>query len=122
MAYLPIVLGIRFILEMAGLFSLGFWGWTFGPGFLRYLLAILLPGLAAIAWVTFRAIEPVEPKPIPRLVTGRVRLGLELAFFGLATAAWFHSGQTVGGILFGLGVCFLHLASIDRIGWLLKPG
>jgi hypothetical protein len=88
----------------------------------RYPLVLALPGLAAAIWATFRAIEPVEPKHIIRVITGRARLALELAFFGLATAALIHAGQLIGGAVFGMGVALHYLTSLDRVGWLLKRG
>jgi hypothetical protein len=122
MAYHPINLGFRFILELVALYALGFWGWTQGAGVLRYLLAVLLPGAAAAVWAIFRAIEPVEPKHIVRVVPGRVRLVMELVFFALATAALIHAGQVIGGVVFGMAVILHYGTSIDRIGFLLKPG
>lgn len=122
MAYLPIVLGYRFLLVLIALFALGLWGWTFGPGFLRYLLMLALPGLAAAAWWAFGAIEPVEPKPIWRIVPGWVRLVLELGIFSLAVAALVSTGQWISGAMFGMGVILQYMLSLDRVSWLLKPG
>jgi hypothetical protein len=122
MAYLPANLGLRFILELVGLYALGYWGWTQTPGFLRYLLALILPVSAAVIWATFRAIEPVKPKQIPVVVQGRVRLLLELAFFALAVAALVTAGRWIAGAIYGAVVIFHYLASIDRISWLMKPG
>ena len=122
MAYLPINLGIHVILELVALYGLGYWGWTQAPGFLRYVLALLLPLVAAVVWATFRAIEPVEPKPIPVVVQGRVRLLIELAFFVLAVTALVAAGRWIGGAVFGFLVVFHYLTSIDRVHWLLLPG
>ena len=43
----PINLALRFFLELAGLYCMGYWGWTRHNGVLRYLLVIGLPLLAA---------------------------------------------------------------------------
>ena len=72
----PINLAVRFFLELAALFSVGYWGWTQHEGLLRYLLAIGLPLVAAVAWATFRvANEPHSGDPIiavPGLVEGTI--------------------------------------------------
>ncbi len=65
----PLNLALRFILELAILFALGYWGWTRDIGVWRYLLAIVLPVAAAILWSTFHwphetAGSPRSPVPI----------------------------------------------------------
>lgn len=122
MAYHPANLAFRFILEMIALYGLGYWGWTQPPGILRYLLAPGLPILAALIWATYKAIEPVEPKPIKVVVQGRVRLVLELVLFALAVTAYLTAGSILFGVIFGLLLMLHYLTSIDRISWLLKPG
>lgn len=90
----PVNLVVRFILELVGLFSLGYWGWTQHAGILRYVLAIGLPLIAAVLWATFRvANEPNSGDPIIA-VPGLVRLLLELAFFVAATWALYAAGAT----------------------------
>ena len=54
MANNPINLGLRFFLELYGLFALGYWGWVQHTGSPRILLAFGLPLLAAVFWGTFR--------------------------------------------------------------------
>ena len=66
----PLNLGLRFILELVMLYALGFWGWTRHAGFLRYLLTIGLPLLAAGLWGVFRVPEDASangkaPVPVP---------------------------------------------------------
>ena len=122
MAYLPINLGIHVILELVALYGLGYWGWTQAPGFWRYALALLLPLAVTVAWVTFRAIEPIKPRHIPVVVQGRVRLIMELAIFALAVSAFIATGRYIGGAVFGFFILFHYLTSIDRVHWLLLPG
>jgi hypothetical protein len=49
--------GLRFLLELAALASLGYWGFAENDGVLRWVLGIGLPVLAAAVWGTF-----VSPK------------------------------------------------------------
>ena len=44
----PINLAIRFMLEMTGLFVMGYWGWSQHNGVLRFVSAIGIPLLAAV--------------------------------------------------------------------------
>ena len=39
----PINLAVRFLLEVAVLLSMGTWGWRHGEGWLRFVLAALIP-------------------------------------------------------------------------------
>ena len=117
----PINLAVRFILEMAGMVALGWWGWNQGEGILRFLLALGIPFLAAVLWGTFAV--PDDPSrsgeakvPVP----GIVRLMLELAFFGLATWSLFATGLTNLGWIYGIAVLIHYIISYDRVMWLVR--
>jgi uncharacterized membrane protein len=117
----PINLAVRFLLELAALAALAYWGWTQHTGLLRLLLAGGLPLLAAILWAVFavpgdRSRSGGAPLPVP----GIVRLLLELLLFG--TAAWclYDSGQVLLANIFGLIVLVHYIVSYDRILWLLR--
>jgi hypothetical protein len=76
----PINLALRFILEIAALFALGYWGWTQHDGVWRFVWGIGLVILAAVIWGTFAV--PDDPSrsgnaPVP--VPGALRLVIELA-------------------------------------------
>jgi len=122
MAYHPVNLALRFVLELVGLYALGYWGWTQHTGLARYLLTLGLPLVAAFLWGTYRAIEPIEPKRIPVVVPGIYRLALEIVFFGTAIWALIAARSYIPGTIFGLAVVLHHLLSLDRISWLLKKG
>ncbi len=117
----PINLTVRFLLEIATLVALGYWGWHHGQGMLRLILAIGIPLIAAVLWGTFAV--PDDPSrsgnaPIP--VPGVVRLVLELAFFGLGVWALYSSGLIGLSLVLG-GVTIVHyLVSYDRILWLIQ--
>ena len=116
----PINLTVRFLLELAALAALGLWGWWQSDGWLRFVLALTLPLIAAVVWGTFAV--PDDPSrsgaaPVP--VPGLLRLAIELSIFGLAVWALFSLGYTRLGWGLGLIVALHYLTSYDRIAWLL---
>jgi hypothetical protein len=117
----PINLAVRFLLEVAGLVAIGFWGWTQGDGLLRFVLAIGLPVLAAVLWHTFAV--PDDPSrsgqaPVP--VPGIIRLALELAFFAFAAWALYDAGLATLSLILAVAVVVHYAVSYDRIVWLLR--
>jgi hypothetical protein len=117
----PINLAVRFLLELAALASLAYWGWTRGDGGWRYLLAIGLPLIAAGLWGTL-AVPGDRSRsggaPVP--VSGIVRLILELGLFAFAAWALYDAGQTALSLILA-GIVIVHYgASYDRIAWLLR--
>lgn len=117
----PINLAVRFLLELAGLAALAYWGWTQHEGLLRILLALGLPLVAAILWGTFAV--PDDPSrsgkaPVP--IPGIVRLLLELAFFGFAAWALYDAGNTVLSLILAVVVVLHYLVSYDRVAWLVR--
>ena len=87
----PINLGVRFLLELAALAALGFWGWTQHTGVLRYLLAIVLPLFAAFMWERSACLR--MPARMEKL-RSRSRVGcvycLKLRFSVLVHGAYSH--------------------------------
>lgn len=117
----PLNLALRFLLELAAMAAIGYWGWTQFDGTLRYLLAIGLPLIAAFAWGTFRVPADASANgkaPVP--VPGIVRLLIEIGFFGFATWALFNASAITSVAIFGGVVLFHYIISYDRIVWLLK--
>ena len=117
----PVNLAVRFLLEVAGLAAIGYWGWTQSDGMLRFLLAIGLPVLTAVLWYTFAV--PDDPSrsgkaPVP--VPGIIRLALELAFFAFATWALYDTGLTTLSLILAVAVVVHYAVSYDRIAWLLR--
>jgi len=101
----PINLALRFFLELAALYCMGYWGWTQHEGLLRYLLAIGVPLLAATIWGVFRVPEDGGP---PRVrISGIVRFLIEIIFFGFATWGLFEAGAITAGWIFG-GLTLFH--------------
>jgi len=116
----PLVLVMRFLLEMVALLAIGYWGWTRHAGVLRLALAISVPLIAAVLWAIFRVPGDTSGGPPVVAVPGLVRLLLELAFFGLAIWCLYASGLTIGAWLYGGLVLFHYLISYDRIRWLMQ--
>ncbi|MDF2716644.1 MAG: hypothetical protein K0R28_3569 [Paenibacillus sp.] len=104
-----IVLAVRFLLELAALGALGYWGFRTGTVLpMKLLLGTAAPLAAAIVWGAFIAPKASFPVAVP------VRVLLELCVFGSATAALYASGRST------LAVVFLAIALIDTalIYWL----
>lgn len=114
----PVNLAFRFLLELAGLFAMGYWGWQQGDGWRGWLLMLGVPLIAAVLWGTFRVDN--DPGKAPVRVPGAVRLALELAYFGFATWALIDAGAVIAGWILGGAVLVHYLFSYDRILWLLK--
>ena len=114
-------LAIRFILEIGALIALGRWGWLQRDGFMRFVLALGIPILAAVLWGTFAVPDdPSRSGKAPVSVPGIVRLLLELGFFAASTWALFAIGASTLGWIFGVTVLIHYVISYDRILWLLR--
>ncbi|MCA9936730.1 MAG: YrdB family protein [Ardenticatenaceae bacterium] len=117
----PLNLLLRFLLELAALTALGYWGWQQADGALAYMWAIGLPVVTAVLWATFAV--PNDPSrsgkaPVP--VPGLLRLLLELLVFGTAVAALYSAGARLPGLLLG-GITAIHYGlSVDRLKWLIR--
>ena len=117
----PLNLALRFLLELAALIAIGFWGWEQYDTWMRFILAIGLPLIAAAIWGIFNV--PNDPSrsgnaPIP--VPGIIRLLLEFAFFTFASWTLYSSGEIkLAWILVGI-VAIHYVISFDRIAWLVK--
>jgi hypothetical protein len=118
MANHPLVLLVRFLLELGALLALGYWGWTQHAGVMRVLLALGVPLVAAAAWGTFRV--PGYPGKAPVAVPGPVRLLLEAAFFAGAVWALYAAQRPQRGLVFGVIVVLHYLASYDYVLKLLR--
>lgn len=109
----PFNLAFRFLLELAGLAAFAYWGWQTGEGWLRWLLALGAPLLAAAIWGVFRL--PNDPGRAPVAVSGRVRLAIEAAFFGLAILGLFQVGAQAAGLVLAAAVLLHYALSFDRL-------
>ena len=114
----PLNLAFRFFLELAALFAIGYWGWHAGQGWLRWLLMLGVPLVAAALWGIFRVDN--DPGRAPVRVPGVLRLALELVYFGFAVWGLYNAGAFTWSWVLGLAVAVHYLVSYDRILWLLR--
>lgn len=113
---------LRFGLELAALFALGYAGWNLvDDALVSVVLATVLPLLGATVWGVFRV--DGDPKVAPVPVPGVVRLCIEVDFFTTAVVLLAVVGRAeVAGILAALVVG--HYAwGHRRVRWLIgHPG
>ena len=117
-----VMLAARFLLELFGLAGFGVWGWSIGDGGLwGGVLASVLVIVAAAVWGTFRVRhDPPGKTDHPVIVAGRVRLAIELVFFGLAAVGLWFGGSRAASETLMTGVVLLYSVTWDRQRWLLR--
>ena len=112
-------LGLRFLLELAALFIVGYWGWHQDIGAFRFILAVIGPLLFAAVWYTFNVKDdPSRSGKAP--VPGVVRLIIEVILFTLASIAAYGSMSELAGTIFASAVLVHYVASYKRISWMLR--
>lgn len=77
----PLNLGLKFLLEIAGLAAFAYWGASTGEMPVSLLLAIATPAAAAVAWAIYAAPKSKWRLPLPP------RIRFELTFFTAAMLA-----------------------------------
>ena len=117
----PLNLALRFLLEIAALVAIGYWGLSQHAGAWRFIIGLGGPLLAAVLWGTFAV--PDDPSrtgkaPVP--VPGILRLVLELALFGFAAWALYDAGSPVLALGLAVITVFHYALSYDRIAWLIR--
>ena len=95
-AFRGINLALAFLLELAALAALAYWGYCTGNStFTSLLLGIGIPLIAAILWGLFAAPRARFPNPF-------LKIGVKALVFGAAFFALIAKDQTVLAILFGV--------------------
>ena len=90
----PINLVFRFILELCALTAIGIWGWKQSDGFFRFVLSIGIPIILAAIWGVFAVPDdPSRSGASPVVVSGIVRLAIELAIFAFAIWSLYNIGS-----------------------------
>ncbi|MFJ6381750.1 YrdB family protein [Kitasatospora sp. NPDC092039] len=121
LAYNPVFLGLRFLLELFALYGFGVWGWRKAPGALRYLAVVAIPVVVAVVWGDFAtAGDEARSGETTFDTPGPIRLLLEFAVFGGAAAGLWHAGMRKTAQWFLIVLVVYHVASYDRIWWLLQ--
>ena len=106
----PLNLAVRFLLELAALISMGAWAWRSGEGWVRFVLAGLVPLVAAALWGTFAVPDdPSRSGSAAVAVPGLVRLAVEVAVLGFGVWTLAQAGFTRASWAFG-AVVVIHYA------------
>lgn len=112
--------GLRFLVEIAAVVCWGIVGWQLGPGALGWVLAVVLPLIAATAWGTFRVPGDRSANGnAPVAVPGAVRLMIELDVLLGAAVATILVWRPSVGVLLALAVVAHYAATTTRVRWLL---
>jgi hypothetical protein len=101
--------GLRFLLELAALGSLAYWGFDEHEGVAQWLLGLGLPLVAAVVWGRFVAPKASHPTTDPQ------RLLLELLVFGSGVVALAAAGEGTLAVVFG-ALVVLHLGLTFALG------
>ncbi len=98
---------LRFLLELAALGSLSYWGFAEHDGALQWLLGVGAPLVAAVVWGTFMSPKASRPTTDP------VRLLIEIGVFGAGAAALWEADATgLAIVLAALAVAHLALTFV----------
>ena len=107
---LGVSLTVQFLLELAALAALGYWGYSAVDGTLvRIAVAIAAPVAAATVWAVFGS-----PRA-PHHLSGPRRLLLEAVFFGAGAAAVAAAGHATAAAVFA-GVVVANIAALNAMG------
>ncbi|MFD8141936.1 YrdB family protein [Streptomyces sp. NPDC059708] len=103
--------GLAFLMELAGLALLAWWGWSTGQNTaIRILLAVGAPALAATVWGLFAAPKATFTLPLAAILV------VKALFFASATAALHSLGRTRLAVAFAVvAVVNTGLAELDRL-------
>jgi hypothetical protein len=117
----PLNLALRFLLEVAALVAIGYWGFDQYDGIWRFVVGIGGPVIAALIWGTFAVPEdPSRSGRAPVPIPGVLRLVLELSLFGFAVWALNDAGSPILALILA-SITIVHYAlSYDRVAWLVR--
>lgn len=119
MAYHPLNLFLRFLLELTAWFSMGLYGWHLNDSAFRYLFMLGIPFLSILIWGIFNVPgDASRSGKAPVIVAGWIRLTIEFITFGFGAWTLFSLGHSFYGYVFSILVIIHYLLSFERIKWL----
>ena len=89
-------LGLKFLLELAAIAALAYWGATTGDGVPAVVLAVAAPALMIVLWGRFAAPRSAHRLPV------RSRIPFELGVFAVAAVALVIAGSPVLAAVFAV--------------------
>jgi hypothetical protein len=96
-------------------------GWSLSGGWWRWVVALVVPLIAAALWGTFAVLDdPSRSGRAPVPVPGAVRLVLELVILFGGAIGFHAAGYTTTAFIVVLLIVASYAFSLDRLGWLLK--
>jgi hypothetical protein len=110
--------GLRFMLEIAGLISTGYWGYQRTDGSPRWLLMLVPPLVIATIWAVFRV--PGDGGEPTVIIPGLLRLAFELSVFGAAVLALNAAGLRTYAIVLVVVVLGHYAVDWERAHWLVQ--
>ena len=114
-------LALRFGLELAAIAGLTAGAWRLTSGPMRWIALAAVPVGVAVVWGTFNVVgDPSRSGGAPVEVAGAVRLAIELAILGGASAVLVVAGRSGLGIGLGSLILLHYAASTPRIEWMLN--
>ncbi|MCC3333455.1 YrdB family protein [Nocardia abscessus] len=116
----PVMLVVRFLLELVAIASFGVFGWRAFEGPWKFLLVVALPVLAAVVWGAFSVPGDPSRNGQPKVaVSGSARLVIELSVLGGGALALQSAGLPNWGSALAVLVIVYHVLAYDRVVWLL---
>lgn len=117
----PVNLIFRFLLELAVLALAGFWAYQLFSGLWGVVFAVCLLLVLALIWGVFNVPnDPSRSGKAPVVVSGKLRLFIELVFFAIGVCILFQLQQAKLALLFAALVLLHYGLSYDRLQWLWR--
>lgn len=116
----PWNLALRLSLEVGAFVGLGAAAWDQTDGAVRLVAVVAIPLIAATVWGTFNVPDdPSRSGRAPVVVSGWVRLVVELAILGVGWIGYLIAGRIAIGVVFALLTVVHYAFAGARSRWLL---
>ncbi|MGF1626378.1 MAG: YrdB family protein [Alphaproteobacteria bacterium] len=122
LAYHPVNLGLRFVLEIWTVAAFGVLPWERLEAWWKWPLVVLCPLLVMLVWGAFAVPgdRTRSGRPVPVATDGRIRLALELGLLTAGAAATWATGREAVAGLFAALIVVHYAVSYDRVRWLVR--